>query len=90
MPLAIKMPIELDATMMTQLKPQFEDLANSRENVTLDLSQVENLDSSGIGGIVFLYKRLVAAGYQLSVTGAHDQPLHLLTALQLNDILKSK
>jgi anti-anti-sigma factor len=90
MSLAYKMPEDLDAAVMVRLKPEFEKMASMNDNISLDLSAVEFIDSSGIGGIVYLYKRLLSAGYSLSVTGARDQPLHLLNHLRLSEMLTEK
>jgi anti-sigma B factor antagonist len=87
MALAYKLPEELDAATMVRLKPEFEKLAQAQSDVVLEMDDVAFLDSSGIGGIVYLYKRLVAAGYRLTVTGATHQALDLLTHLRLADLL---
>lgn len=84
---AYKLPEDLDAATMVQLKPEFEKLAQMQSDVVLEMEKVSFIDSSGIGGIVYLYKRLVAAGYRLTISGAHEQPLQLLTHLRLTDLL---
>lgn len=74
----VEMKDDLDAAAMEQLRPRFEELATSREDVEIDLSSVRFIDSSGVGGIVYLYKRLTASGVRLVLTGANDQPRDLL------------
>ncbi len=74
----VEMKDDLDAAAMESLRPRFEALAQSREDVEIDLSSVRFIDSSGVGGIVYLYKRLTAAGRRLVLTGANDQPRDLL------------
>ena len=74
----VEMKDDLDAAAMEQLRTKFEALAASGEDVEIDLSSVRFIDSSGVGGIVFLYKRLTAAGQRLFLTGANDQPRDLL------------
>ena len=74
----VEMKDDLDAAAMESLRPRFEALAQSREDVEIDLSAVRFIDSSGVGGIVYLYKRLTAAGRRLVLTGANDQPRDLL------------
>jgi anti-anti-sigma factor len=88
--LAYKLPEDLDAATMVHLKPDFEKLASSQSDIILEMDKVNFIDSSGVGGIVYLYKRLAAAGYQLSVSGAANQPLNLLTHLRLIDLLLEK
>lgn len=79
---------DMDAAAMTRLKPLFEELGTGADDVTLDLSGVEFVDSSGIGGIVFLYKRLRIAGRKLRLRGASGQPLQLITHLRLSDLIE--
>jgi anti-anti-sigma factor len=46
-----------DALAAEKLRPEFDRLATSSSgDLTLDLSGVDFIDSSGIGAIVFLYK----------------------------------
>ena len=77
----------MDAAAMAAIRPQFEALAQGAEDVELDLSKVSFIDSSGIGGIVFLYKRLVAAGRRLTVRGLGGQPLQMFKYLRITDML---
>lgn len=79
---------DMDAAAMTRLKPVFEDLALGSEDVTLDLTGVDFVDSSGIGGLVFLYKRLRVSGRKLRLRGVVGQPLQLITHLRLADLIE--
>ena len=74
---------DLDATYVTRLRPQIDRLAEAGEDVVLDLSQVDFIDSSGLGALVFLHKRLIAKGHKLKVMGLKGQPLQLFTNLHL-------
>ncbi len=74
---------DLDAAYVSRVRPQIERLAESGEDVTLDLSKVEFVDSSGLGALVFLHKRLVSKGHKLKVVGLRGQPLQLFTNLHL-------
>lgn len=87
MPKVVEIAGDMDAAAMAQLKATFEALGSGAEDVVLKLSQVEFMDSSGVGGIVFLYKRLRVAGCKLRLSGAHGQPLQLLTHLRLSDLV---
>lgn len=80
---------DMDAAAMTRLKPLFEELGLGADDVTLDLSAVDFVDSSGIGGIVYLYKRLRVAGRKLRLRGAAGQPLQLITHLRLADLIEA-
>ncbi len=52
----------------------FEELAAANDDVALDVSKVTFIDSSGVGGLVFLYKRLNAKGCKLELSGLAGQP----------------
>ncbi|WP_341992180.1 STAS domain-containing protein [Azorhizobium sp. AG788] len=87
MPKVVEIAGDMDAAAMAELKATFEALGSGAEDVVLNLGQVEFMDSSGVGGIVFLYKRLRVAGCKLRLSGARGQPLQLLTHLRLSDLV---
>ncbi len=74
---------DLDAAYVARVRPHIERLAQSDEDVILDFSKVEFVDSSGLGALVFLHKRLVSKGHKLKVVGLRGQPLQLFTNLHL-------
>ncbi len=83
----LKIEGDFDAAAAREIKPRLEQLAASGKNVTVDMSAVEFIDSSGVGALVFLHKRLIASGQKVIVTGLNGQPLELLTYLRLADQL---
>ena len=78
---------DFDAAAARDLRPRIEGLALTPGDVTVDMSSAEFIDSSGVGALVYLHKRLVAAGHRLKVVGLKGQPLELLTYLRLADQL---
>lgn len=78
----------LDALAVEILRPKFEELVNARADVVIDLTNTDFIDSSGIGAIVFLFKRLREFDRQLSLIGVHGQPLELLNHLRINKTIK--
>ncbi len=74
---------DLDAAYVSRVRPYIERLAQANEDVTLDFSKVEFVDSSGLGALVFLHKRLISSGHRLRVVGLRGQPLQLFTNLHL-------
>jgi anti-sigma B factor antagonist len=74
---------DLDAAYVSRVRPQLERLAEADDDVVLDLSNVAFVDSSGVGALAFLHKRLVTKGHRLKVVGLRGQPLKLLTNLRL-------
>lgn len=79
---------ELDAVSAADLRPTLDRLATSGTlQVVVDLSELRLIDSSGVGAIVSLYKRLRALGGSLVVRGVRDQPLAIFRLLKLDRVL---
>lgn len=77
----------LDALTVPDIRPVIDALiADEVAQVTIDLAKVTLVDSSGVGAIVSLFKRLKARGGNLTVVGAHDQPLAVLKLLRLDRV----
>jgi len=55
--LDIKLQGEMDALGCMNIRPKIETIADAKDNknITIDMSNVSFIDSSGIGVIVFLY-----------------------------------
>jgi anti-sigma B factor antagonist len=78
----------LDAVSTPEIRPMIDALvAEQRATVTVDLSSLRVIDSSGVGAIVSLYKRMRAQGGQVSVKGLRDQPLAIFRLLRLDRVL---
>lgn len=77
---------EFDAPGSAGIRSELENIAlqTSPELVFLDLQNVTFIDSSGVGAIVFLYKRLRENSRKLKITGAHGQPRELLELLRIH------
>jgi anti-sigma B factor antagonist len=77
----------LDAMSTPELRATIDTLvAEKRTRVIVDLSSLRLIDSSGVGAIVSLYKRLRAQGGQLQVRGLRDQPLAIFRLLRLDRV----
>ena len=75
----------LDAAVALEAKAVFEQvLATTEGDVVLDMGEVDFIDSSGVGAIVFLYKRLVMRQRGLTLTALNGQPLELIVLLRLD------
>lgn len=87
--LLIKLIGDLDALSVSEIRPEFESIAEDKQQqqIILDLEKVGFIDSSGIGAIVFLYKRLKADGRGLELMGARGQPKHLLELLRIHQVI---
>jgi len=87
----VKVHGDFDAALAPEARQKFGELVTSTDkNVRMDLSKVEFIDSSGIGAIVFLYKRLRCAGYDLALEGLREQPNELISLLRIDKIIETK
>jgi anti-sigma B factor antagonist len=79
---------ELDAVSIPEVRPTIETLIAERHpRIVVDLSGLRLIDSSGVGALVFLYKKAKEYGGQMTVQGLHDQPLSIFKLLRLDRVL---
>jgi anti-sigma B factor antagonist len=77
----------LDAVTAPDLRAVVEQLVNERrKSVTLELSSLRLIDSSGVGVIVSLFKRMRANGGQVKIVGLRDQPRAIFRLLRLDRV----
>ena len=83
----LKISGALDAMSAPELRPTIDALVEeARASVKVDLSTLRLIDSSGVGVIVSLYKRLRAAGGAMTIEGLRDQPLAIFKLLRLDRV----
>lgn len=86
--LVYSLPHDFDAYAVRGCK---EELANraldSAVMHVMNFRHVKFIDSSGIGAIVFLYKRLKANGKLLVMTGLGGQPADLIRVLRVDRVI---
>ena len=86
--LVVELRGEMDAHGCTKIRLELEQITNTENiNVVIEMSQVSFLDSSGIGAIVFLYKRLKARNRTLVITGVQGQPQELMKLLRIDSAI---
>jgi anti-anti-sigma factor len=80
---------DFDASTANEAREAFNQLLmkNQHDNIIVDMSHSEFIDSSGVGAIIFLYKRLRCSGKDLNVVGLHEQPLSLFQLLRIDQII---
>ncbi len=84
----IKVQDDFDKILVARVRQSLEQfIEHVDRNVILDLTGSEHIDSSGVGAIVYLFKRLRHSGFSLWLEGLHGQPLNLLNQLGINEIL---
>ena len=77
----------LDALTVRDIRPIIDAVvADAPKRVTVDFDELTMIDSSGVGAIVSLFKRVKAAGGQVVVVRARDQPLAVLKLLKLERV----
>jgi anti-sigma B factor antagonist len=77
----------LDALTVREVKPIVDAVvADHPRRVTVDFHDLTLIDSSGVGAIVSLLKRVRADGGQVVVVGARAQPLAVLKLLKLDRV----
>jgi anti-sigma B factor antagonist len=76
---------ELDALSAPELRPVLDKLIDERRpEVCVDLSELRLIDSSGVGALVSLYKRVRANSGSVRFTGVKAQPLVIFKLLRLD------
>lgn len=87
MPHILTIKGDFDAACVEKLRSELDHLADADTDIVIDLALSQFLDSSGIGAIVFLYKRARARGYDVTLRNAAGQPLKLLQHLGIASLL---
>ena len=78
----------LDALTVRDIRPIIDAVVAGRpKHVTVDIANLTLIDSSGVGAIVSLFKRVKAEGGRVVVVGAREQPLAVLKLLKLDRVL---
>lgn len=77
---------EMDAEGCVKLRPTLEQLVeiDQHTHITIDFTHVNFLDSSGIGAIVFLFKRLNTSKRSMEIIGVQGQPSELMRLLRID------
>jgi anti-sigma B factor antagonist len=78
----------LDAVSIPDVRPTIDTLIAERHlRIVVDLSRLRLIDSSGVGALVFLYKKAKEYGGVVTVQGVRDQPLSIFKLLRLDRVL---
>ena len=83
----LKIDGTLDAVSAPELRPTLDAVvAEGRKEVTVDLTNLRLIDSSGVGVLVSLFKRVRANGGDVRLVGMRDQPLAIFKLLRLDRV----
>ena len=78
-----------NAETVNEVRNHFDFLVKKCSgDVLIDMSAVNELDSSGIGALVFLYKRLKVENRTLGLLRVNGKPNDLLDMLRINKTIK--
>jgi len=61
-------------------------VAEGRRHFTLDMSGLDEIDSTGVAAVVFLYKHAREAGGDVRIAGIRDQPLAIFRLLRFDKV----
>ena len=79
---------ELDTVTVGDLRAQIDKLvANEPKRVEVDLSNLRMLDSSGVGALVSLYKKVRGYSGGVVMIGLRRQPLAIFRLLRLERVM---
>ncbi|MCB9555604.1 MAG: STAS domain-containing protein [Deltaproteobacteria bacterium] len=79
----------LDANNAQGVREKLAELADQAQSVVVDLSSLEWIDSSGVGALVSLYKRVLTAGGKVNVACLNGQPKEIFRLLRLDAALRA-
>lgn len=83
----LKIAGEFDSITAPELRDTFDEIAGENPTrVILDLSGLRLVDSSGVGAIVSLFKRIRAGGGKFEVVGVQGQPKSIFKVLRLDKV----
>lgn len=84
----LKLSGEMDALGCSEIRPALEEVTNQpHPHTVLDIQKINFIDSSGIGAIVFLFKRLKEQGRSLEIIGVQGQPQELMKLLRIDSAI---
>ena len=87
----IKLRGDFDAILAPEARTVFAELTdNIDKDVVLNFAEVKFMDSSGVGALVFLFKRLREAKVDLMLENLNEQPAELIKLLRIDQIIKTR
>jgi len=86
--LTVKLSGEMDAQGCSEIRPRLEEVMQQKQpHIVIDVSAVSFIDSSGIGAIVFLFKRLKEQNRSMEIIGVQGQPKELMLLLRMDSAI---
>jgi len=80
---------KFDVSNMQEIKKGIvTEVEENPNNTTLDFSNVDFVDSSGLSVVISLFKQLKSLDLELTLSGLKEQPMELIEITQLHKIFK--
>lgn len=84
----VNLEVPLNAAHTKELLDVFNYIINHADRpVRLDLSATQQMDSSGMGALTYLFKRLVLIDSSVDLIGVNEQTKAFLQKLQVDKII---
>lgn len=79
----------MDAEGSRSAQPYIDSIIDdqNKTEIEVDFKDVQFLDSSGIGALVYLYKRLVERNRQMRIENVSGQPLEIMNLLRISQAI---
>lgn len=78
----------MDARFIQAQRENLETLPSEVKDVILfDLSKTDFIDSSGIGFLVYIFKRIKPQKFQMAIIGMNGQPKDIIEMLKINRLI---
>ncbi|MRI32190.1 anti-sigma factor antagonist [Endozoicomonas sp. OPT23] len=75
----------LVAETIAEVTPELDHLVQDcQDNILIDMSDLEELDSSGISVLVYLFRRLKLEKREMAVLGLHGKPDELIHMMRID------
>ncbi len=77
----------LDVNTTPEIRPKLDEIITARPaRVVVDFAAVDQIDSTGVGGLVSLFKRVREYGGAFSVENVNGQPRGIFEVLRLDRV----
>lgn len=82
--LTINGNLDADGSRSAQRQIDYVIANQNHSDVTIDFRNVQFLDPSGVGALVYLYKRLVEKQRNMRIEHVAGQPLEIISLLRID------
>jgi anti-anti-sigma factor len=86
----IKLPKRFDYSSSAEFNGEFLEISLDIKTIYLDCSNLDYIDSAGIGLLVMAYKKAQANGAKLIITNLKQTPREILNLANLQKLIEFK